>query len=797
MKKEIAEINAQRINLLVKELTGIENKIPHVFKTAFNFKGRKSPDIAKQAISTLSDKGDLVFDPFMGSASFVIGSVLADRKIVATEIDNYTYYAVYALLSKSDDKVLNNMFRTLESNIKSEVMDLYKTSCCGVKNYISKLLFDPVSQEFFDPTPNREIVDGKNIKLIAKCPICGERQKKFDLEDLDVLHYVDSLDTSNFPKNKYITNSRINITESTGANYYDRIFTNRNKKALLMIQEEINKLNPSIERDIIEQALVSALSLSRIAMYGSSTDILYHVVPYGAQEMNVWELFESKFKSFLAFKELYKEVLTNNPTNNEKYQILLSSYQEYCDNTSKQFDLIYTDFPYTDQVPYLERNQLYRIWLENFYDSNKYKLTTKMLKEEIVQSDAPSRKEKNLENYYNDIDKMFASFNKVSKPNGLVVLTVKLGKNKYFSTLIEIINLARKNGFEYATRIGIDKDDPSLRKQSAYKNTLSKEMIIIFEKLNDDNRYWYINNKNYEFETVKALYSKLNSSKVDINISQAITYVTEYIRKKENHITTEDDVIKIEQIIRNNFIVETQNAVVRIDSNRLYLDIEDKTDLFTKLYNCVPIYINKLLEANGSFVLDDLYFEIANSLCEGNPETINQFLEDSSHQKGIERLLNAYCSVNGKSYERKVHTVTQNRTSIDISILSGTDFEVLITKLLEAEGYHDILPTGGSGDLGVDILAKKKDSIGVDQLYLFQCKRWVSDVGSEPMQRLVSERARRNADVAICVTTSGYTPDGLKISQEQEVGAWDGKTVIEKLELHFPNMYYNSILDSE
>ena len=76
MKKEITEKNSRRINLLVNELTGVDNKIPHVFKTAFNFKGRKSPDIAKQAISTLSESGDLVFDPFMGSASFVIGSVL-------------------------------------------------------------------------------------------------------------------------------------------------------------------------------------------------------------------------------------------------------------------------------------------------------------------------------------------------------------------------------------------------------------------------------------------------------------------------------------------------------------------------------------------------------------------------------------------------------------------------------------------------------------------------------------------------------------------------------------------------
>ncbi|MFR4165707.1 MAG: hypothetical protein ACLTZ0_06630 [Dorea formicigenerans] len=42
-----------------------------------------------------------------------------------------------------------------------------------------------------------------------------------------------------------------------------------------------------------------------LAMYGSSTDILYHVVGHGAQDMNVWLLFEDKYKSFCKFKSVY------------------------------------------------------------------------------------------------------------------------------------------------------------------------------------------------------------------------------------------------------------------------------------------------------------------------------------------------------------------------------------------------------------------------------------------------------------------------------------------------------------
>lgn len=797
MKKEISQINKQRIDDLIIALNGADNKVPHNLKTVFNFKGRKSPEIAEIAIRKLSDENDIILDPFMGSAAFTIASVNAGRKIISTEIDNYTYNAVYSLFAKINIRKLNSLFAKLESSVKAEVMSLYETSCCGIKNYISKVLFDPETQEYFNPTPNRENING-NVKLITRCPICGKKQKRFDENDNEKLNETESIDTSEFPNDKYIENSRINITSSTGADYYGRIFTNRNKKALLIIQNGINQLEECIERDVLEQALVSSLSLSRIAMYGSSTDILYHVVPYGAQDMNVWELFDGKVKNFIAFKNEYSEVLSDTPEDNDKYGMILSSYQDYCQSTEITFDMIYTDFPYTDQVPYLERNQLYRIWLKHFYNNEQYELTEEMLDKEIVQSNAPTRTNKQrIESYYKDIDTMFYHFNKVLKTNGLIVCTVKLGKNKYFSTLMEIINLARKNGFEYVTRIGIDKDDPSLRKQSAYKNTLSNEMMIIFEKLDESSKYWYINNKNYEFECVKLVYDKIKKSNSDINISQAVTFVTEKILRKERYCVSDSEKEKIHQIIKQNFVIDNQNAAVRIDSNKLYLDIEDKTDLFTKLYNYIPIFINDLLSKKGKFVLDDLYFEIANTLCTGNPETINQFIDDPRHQQGIEHLIKAYCSTDGKSYERKQNAIIQNDNTVDISLMSGTEFEELIKLLLEADGYHNVIVMGGAGDLGVDLLAKKDNSFGEEELYLFQCKRWVSNVGSEPMQRLVAERNRRGADIAICVTTSGYTRDGLTISREQDIGAWDGQQVMDKLNLHFPNQYYNSILESE
>lgn len=794
MKKEITKINREKLQKIPLVLDGVENNVPLKLKTVFNFKGRKSPLIAQKIIEAITSEDDVIFDPFMGSGSFVLSAAKAKRRIVATEIDNYTFSAVSTLLAEIDFEKLKALFCHVEKDAKASVMQLYETSCCGTRNYIEKLFFDPQDNEFYSPKPNREFSEGRNIKLISTCPVCSKKDKKFEKIDESKFYAITDADVKDFPKSIYIENSRINITKSTGADHYDRIFTKRNQKALLLIQKAISKQPPSIERDVLEHALVSTLSLARISMYGSSTDILYHVVPYGAQEMNVWALFEHKVNCFVMFKKEYSDILFNSQT--DSYKIYNESYQDFCSHSSltNAYDLIYTDFPYTDQVPYLERNQLYRIWLEKFYDNKTFKLTPKMLEDEIVQSDSPTRpKKKGVEQYYANIDKMFNTFYRILKDNALVVLTVKLGKSKYFTTLMEIINLARKNGFEYAFRMGIDKNDPTIRKQAAYKNTLSNEMLIVFQKLESSKRYWYVNNKNYEFETIKLIYNTI--LKEEITLTDAVKLVKQILLKKESYIVTDDDLHTIQKIITDNFIIDNITGIVRKDYNKLYLDIEDNTDLFTKFYNYIPVIIGKLLDDNEKFVLDDLYFEIANTLCNGDPKTVNQFLADASHAADIETLLRNYCETDGRVYTKKNYSEASKESSTDISMLEGYEFERLIKKLLEAEGYTDVVPTGGSGDLGVDLLAKKLDEKKIQKSYLFQCKRWAANVGSEPMQRLVAEKMRRGADYGICVTTSDFTKDGKLISEEQDIEMWNGETVIQKLNTYFPGEYYNGALD--
>ncbi|MGH2236533.1 restriction endonuclease, partial [Enterococcus faecalis] len=85
----------------------------------------------------------------------------------------------------------------------------------------------------------------------------------------------------------------------------------------------------SKEKEFLQQVLVASLSLARIAMYGSSTDILYHVVHEKAQDMNVWFLFESRYKKFVTFQTEYKSILTDHFDKGSTYKVVNADYYEY------------------------------------------------------------------------------------------------------------------------------------------------------------------------------------------------------------------------------------------------------------------------------------------------------------------------------------------------------------------------------------------------------------------------------------------------------------------------------------
>lgn len=789
--KRISHETLNKVNLVLNSIVVSDDQsFPSEFKDVLNFQGKKSPILAKKIIAGLTGDNDIILDPFFGSGSFIIASREANRKIVGIELDNYTYGSLKMLLSKFDKDLLDEYFEQVKNDSKNYVMNLYETNCCGEINYISKLHFDPLPQEYYHPRSHRDIKDGRNIKLATKCPICKKTDKKFDSFDEEKIEETKRIDTRRFPSHCFIENSRINITSSTGADRYDTNFTNRAKASLLKIQDAINNLPASSERDILEYALVYSLALAKIAMYGSGTDNLYHVIQYTAQEMNVWLLFEKKVKNILKYKERFSFALQDSFDFDQKITLVNSDYKKFLHSYDSLFDVIYTDPPYTDQCPYLEKSQYFRDWLRKFYDS-KYELTPQMLADELVVTDAPSRREKNFDAYYQDIDSMLKVFSDKTKDNGLLVFTLKLGQEKYFTTFIKFINYARKAGYEFVSARSIDNDDPTIRKQAAFLKTMSTQIIVIFQKMPSHLQYWYIEDTNMEKYIIKNTYDILKS-KVTKDLSSLVTLISDKITQQLQVIVSSADKERILFIIKNSFYIDSFSNV-SLSPNELYIGLEDQSTLFIKLYDIVPILIKKYLSLQTYFTLDDIYYEIALLLCDDN-RLFEAFIKNEDYKNSVIHLIENYCTISNNVFVKRQITNDVNPDSLDISTMDGYEFEDVIKKLLQAKGYTNVVRIGGAGDRGIDLIAN--DIKNSEKKVFFQCKRWIANVDSTPIQRLHSMKTVYGDDIirAVCVTTSNYTNEARIVAEQTQVELVNGSDVITDLEHYFPGQYYHGAL---
>lgn len=793
MRNRIPQTVLDEIKDVADSLSGKEQPDPRYVSSVFTFQGRKSITDARDVINLLSKDREEYLDPFFGTGSFLVSASMNNKKVTGIELDNYTFFEVKLLLSRVNEEKLINLFSCLEKRIKHEIMGLYRTSCtCGQKGlYIKKLYFDPGTKEYKNPIHHREIRDGNNIIFCSPCVKCGNRGKNFDDEDAIVLEEIEKKDTKDFPNHCFITNSRINITEKTGANRYGRNFTNRAKLALLIIQKAILELPSCIERDLLESVLVSSISLSKICMYGSSTDNLYHVIIEKAQETNVWSVFEKKFKEVLKYK---KDINDSNGVivDGEKLRIINSDFYDELQKKEylNRFDVIYTDPPYTDQVPYLEKNQYFRDWLSCFYDKS-FALSDYALNKEMVITNAPSRRNKSsMDQYLSDVDKMFSIFWKVNKVNGLVILTLKLAQKSYFSVLTNYINLARKNGFEYIRKVLVSSKDPTIRKQAAFANTVLDQYLVFFVKLDSKDRYWYIDNNNMDQFVIKETYSIVKDTICD-DISNIVNKIANIIRTKYGYFCNQSDILKISNIIKKNFKVDDKTCKVYLDVDNLYIGVESHNELFIKLLDYIPPIVKKLLELKDSFVLDDLYAELGSIVCDGNDtELFNLLIQNNAAEnKQIRSYLNMYCDEENGAYVKKKNSIKDDGNRKDLVAMNPYEFESFITSFLLKLNYDNATRVGGAGDRGIDIQAKNVRG----NTTIFQCKRWLGNVGGEPIQRLHSQMVlNTNVDEAICITTSHFTEQGKQEAKATGVKLIDGSELIITIERYYPGKYWNS-----
>lgn len=103
-----------------------------------------------------------------------------------------------------------------------------------------------------------------------------------------------------------------------------------------------------------------------------------------------------------------------------------------------------------------------------------------------------------------------------------------------------------------------------------------------------------------------------------------------------------------------------------------------------------------------------------------------------------------------------------------IDTMDGHTFEHFVADLLRKLGYEHVEVTPGSGDQGVDIIARKNGT-----RYAIQCKRYSKKLGNKPVQEAYAGKAIYGCNIAVVVTNNYFTEGAKEAARSTGVLLWD------------------------
>ncbi len=101
--------------------------------------------------------------------------------------------------------------------------------------------------------------------------------------------------------------------------------------------------------------------------------------------------------------------------------------------------------------------------------------------------------------------------------------------------------------------------------------------------------------------------------------------------------------------------------------------------------------------------------------------------------------------------------------------MTGQEYEERCARMLRRCGFDRVTLTRGSGDQGVDILARRKGA-----RYAIQCKHYARPVGNKAVQEAFAGAAHYGCDYAAVLTNSTFTPAAEELADSTGVLLWPG-----------------------
>jgi restriction endonuclease Mrr len=130
-----------------------------------------------------------------------------------------------------------------------------------------------------------------------------------------------------------------------------------------------------------------------------------------------------------------------------------------------------------------------------------------------------------------------------------------------------------------------------------------------------------------------------------------------------------------------------------------------------------------------------------------------------------------------ESERREREKIARMKSLGDVLVLTPREFEQLTGRILQQYGILNVQHTGGSGDLGVDLVGYD----GNGNQIVVQCKRYApgNSVGSPDIQKFIGMmHVHYQVQKGIFVTTSTFTQPAIDLANKHNIILIDGNRLI-------------------
>lgn len=375
--------------------------------------GKKPIESISYFIQEYTKKGDIILDPFLGSGFICEESLKKNRRFIGIDINPFSIEHTTFLLDLPNYKEYSDAINEIKKNIQEKINNSY---CMADMSIASHYLWE----------------NDKLIKVWMKGKN-GRSRIEFEPSHFDMENFLKHEDYQiKYIRNAhFFTNSRINTKPSLSL--YD-LFTKRALRNIELIMTEINRYSENLKRALLMTLTSSSGQMSNmvfaITNRGKTKNSKKDKIEVGSWvigywrpslhfEINVWNCFEGKANKLI---KVLKEKKQPNYLIYRKISTLLENgsgcflENSNCIDSIKNIpddsvQLICTDPPHSDRIPYLELSEMWNAIL------NKNVIFEK----EIIVSNAKERK-KDKDSYFQDMSLFIKECNRILKDDGIFIL---------------------------------------------------------------------------------------------------------------------------------------------------------------------------------------------------------------------------------------------------------------------------------------------------------------------------------------------------------------------------------------